>query len=107
MSEKSEKAAMARKYSEATTDRKRRKRASELWRKLRYEGHGSIEEMRREAEELGLPETWQGAKMHENVTADDLPPSRRVIETLARDLKKSKKTPSRNSPTYKKREDSR
>jgi hypothetical protein len=91
MSEKSEKAAMARKYSKAITERQQRKRAHDLWQKLQYEGYDSIEELQRETSEMkALPETWQGQKLREkNMDADDLPPSKKVVETLVKNLKKA------------------
>jgi hypothetical protein len=86
----SESQVMRRKYSAATTNRKRRQRARELWRRLQYEGWESLEELQHDVTELNVPETWQGIiggrcrlqNGMENVTADDLPPSGRVLKTL-------------------------
>lgn len=83
---------LRRKYSVKTRLRKARQRARELWRRLQYEGWGSIEELQKVANDPNIPETWQGSKFSEikgmeNVTADDMPPSRRTIRTLAGNLK--------------------
>ena len=104
MSVETERAAFAEKYRPVAKERQRRKRAGELWAKLRRQGYESLDELlsdpeqvRREAQELKarLPglrlrhsETYQGMKLEAGLTAEDLLPSPRVIETLVRDLPK-------------------
>ena len=69
-----------------------------LWRQLQYEGIESLEELQHVAEELKVPKSWQGmiggcSKAQpgtEDVTADDLWPSRGAIENLVTRLKKRK-----------------
>jgi hypothetical protein len=84
---------LRRKYSTNTRLRKARQRARKDWRQLQHEGWESLEELQCVADELKLPETWQGWKPSnkpgmENVTRHDLLPSIRTIRTLVANLRR-------------------
>jgi hypothetical protein len=83
--------------------RKRRNRARQEWHELQWRGYGyhSLEELLREIEELNVPSTWAGKiggrcevfPGMENVTIDDLPPSRKAVETMIRNLSPEDRAP--------------
>jgi hypothetical protein len=74
--------------------RKRRNRARQEWLKLHWGGYDSLEELQQATEELNVPETWAGKiggrckvlQGMENVTTDDLPMSRKAVNTMIQNL---------------------
>ncbi len=78
-------------YAKLATERKKRQRARDSWRQWRYEGWESLEELL----ESATVESWQG-KAHRDqmrelgITADDLPPSRKAVETMIENLPQRK-----------------
>jgi len=74
--------------------RKKRNRARKEWHKLQWEGCDSLEELQRETKELNVPDTWAGKiggrcnvlPGMENVTRDDLLPSKKAVNTMVQNL---------------------
>jgi len=81
--------------------RKRRNRARQEWHQLQWEGYDSLEELQQETEKFNVPETWAGkiGGRHkvlpgmENVTTDDLLPSRKAVNTMIQNLTPQDKQP--------------
>jgi hypothetical protein len=74
--------------------RKQRSRARRLWHKLQGGGCESLEELQQMIENLNGPDTWAGniggrCKVlpgDENITTDDLLPSRKAFNTMIQKL---------------------
>jgi len=81
--------------------RKRRNRARQKWQKLQWEGYDSLEEVQQVTEELNVPATWAGkiggrCKVlpgMENVTTEDLLPSRKAVNAMIQNLSPEDKEP--------------
>ena len=81
--------------------RKRRNRALRMWVELQWGGYDSLEELQQETEELNVPATWAGRiggrctvlPGMENVTAGDLPPSRKAVNAMIQNLSPEDKKP--------------
>jgi hypothetical protein len=81
--------------------RKQRNRARQDWHKLQWGGYDSLEEVEQETEELKVPATWGGIiggrrkvlQGMENLTKDDLPPSRKAVNTMIQYLSPGDKEP--------------
>jgi len=81
--------------------RKRRNRARKEWHELQWGGYDSLEELQRDTEEFHVPDTWAGkiggrCKVlpgMENVTTDDLMPSRKAVATMIQNLTPADKEP--------------
>jgi hypothetical protein len=76
-------------------------RARQEWHRLQWGGYDSLEELQQETEESNLPPTWAGKiggrckvlPLMENVTTDDLPPSRKAVDTMIQNLSPEDKEP--------------
>src|SRR6266446_597475 len=74
--------------------RKQRNRARRDWHELQRGGYDSLEELQQETEELNVPATWAGKiggrrkvlPGMENVTKEDLPLSRKAVNTMIQNL---------------------
>jgi len=87
--------------AKAALIRKQRNRARQDWHELQWGGYDSLEELQKEIEELNVPDTWAGkiggrCKVlpgMENVTTDDLMPSRKAVNTMIQNLTPEDKEP--------------
>jgi hypothetical protein len=85
----------------AALPRKQRSRARQAWHKLQWGGYDSLGEVQHETEELKVPATWAGIiggrrkvlPGMENITKDDLPPSRKAVNTMIQYLSPEDKEP--------------
>lgn len=81
--------------------RKRQNRARKEWHQLQWKGYESLEELQQVVESYYMPETWAGniggrCKVlpgEENITADDLVPSRKAFNTMIQNLTPKDKEP--------------
>jgi hypothetical protein len=79
--------------------RKRLNRARQEWHKLQLRGYDSLEELQEVIERLNMPATWAGmigGRMppeEQNVTLDDLVPSRKAVNTMIQNLSPEDRQP--------------